>query len=207
MASRATGILRTVEDRLPAPWARRFGTPAAAAWTGVFVLIAAFGIINWGVGLMLDAVLHPAPAVSVTEPAGEPASVMVDLPPPLTPRVAPAAAAPVLAVPSTASQRRARSDRRGDRHGWRSRRWRERAPAPAGPAATALPATHHSPSPTGLLIGGLPKRVAVGDAPMRKGADAPTPSPSTGGEKSAKPLAAPAAPAAAASRAGPPAAP
>jgi len=59
MASSAPGILKAVEDRLPAPVARRFGTPAAAAWTAIFVLIAAFAIINFGVGLVLDTVLHP----------------------------------------------------------------------------------------------------------------------------------------------------
>ena len=77
MASSASAILKAFEDRLPAPLARRFGTPAAAAWTAIFVLIAAFGLINYGVGLLLDAVLHPAaepvPIESYGEPQGRPA--------------------------------------------------------------------------------------------------------------------------------------
>jgi hypothetical protein len=57
MASTAPGLLKTFEDRPPAPSRRRFGT---AAWVAAVVLIAAFAVLNYGAGLILDAVLHPA---------------------------------------------------------------------------------------------------------------------------------------------------
>jgi len=187
MASTAPGLPKAFEDRLPTPLARRFGTPAAVAWTVAFLLIAAFAVINYGVGLVLDAVVHPAAEqLSATvEPAGEPASVIVALPPPLQPKAAPASV-PVTATPFVALQRTARSDSRRYRHGWGSRRWREGLQQPAGAlaapslnphaacapgSANCLARASRTARPTKLLIGGLPKPIAgSGEAQPRKDA-------------------------------------
>ena len=130
MASTASGMLRTFENRMPAPAAQRFGAPAATAWTGIFVLIAAFGIINYSAGMLLNAMMHPA-----VEEVAAPASVTVDLPPPLTPKVAPAVAAVIPAGTTLSDQ----AGRRRYRHGWGHRRWRERASEPAEAAPVVAP--------------------------------------------------------------------
>jgi hypothetical protein len=135
MASTASGLLKTFENRTPAPLVRRFGAPAATAWTGIVVLIAAFGIINYSAGMLLNAMMHPA-----AEAVAAPASVTVDLPPPLTPRVAPAVAAVMPAGTTQRSTRwRDQSASRRYRHGWGHRRWRERASEPAEAAPVVAP--------------------------------------------------------------------
>ncbi len=179
MASKAAGILKSFEDRMPVP----FGTPAAVAWTAIFVLIGVFAIINYGVGMVLDAVLHPgvAEVSAPMEPAGEPASVVVDLPPPLTPRVAPAAVPkPVAVAPVMAAPRRTSNwDNRRYRHGWGSHHW---PPAAAAPGETATvggllnphPGANHASTTPLVKIEGLPKHVIDGPAaPATKPATAP----------------------------------
>jgi hypothetical protein len=158
MASTAPGMLKTFENRMPAPLLRRFGSPAAAAWTGIFVLIAVFGTINGG-GMLLDAMLYPAVEAAATV---EPASVTVDLPPP----------AVRAAVPIAPAGMRARHDSRwGDqsgsrryRHGWTHRRSRERAAQPGKvitaavfiPAVPGPPAAEKSAGP----VSGAPAEAA-----------------------------------------------
>jgi ribonuclease E len=222
MASTAPGLLKTFEDRPPAPSRRRFGT---AAWVAAVVLIAAFAVLNYGAGLILDAVLHPAaePAPAPAEVHGEPASVVVALPPPLPPRAVRASTPAAVTSPVALPRASARRDGRSYRHGWYARRWRETASEPAEAAVAPVTATSHNPSPTNLLAGGLPKRAAGnGEAPLRKEAamfapvapkpstsaapPAPRPAAAPGGaDKSVKP-AAPIPAAVAAPKFGPPAA-
>jgi hypothetical protein len=186
MASKAAGILKSFEDRMSVP----FGTPAAAAWTAIFVLIGVFAIINYGVGMVLDAVLHPAPeAVSAPiEPAGEPASVVVDLPPPLTPKVVPAAM-PKLAAPAAVAPRRSSNwDSRRYRHGWGSRHWRKTAAEPGqAPAGGAMLSPHPSASHASTVplvrIDGLPKHIIDGGSAMEKIAKPATPAPTQAAAK------------------------
>jgi hypothetical protein len=194
MASRATELLKSVEDRLPAPLARQFGTPAAAAWTAVFVLVAAFALINYGVGVVLDSVLHPAPeeAPATAEPVGTPASVVVALPPPLAPKIVPAAVVPAAPLPAAAPQRPRRWESRSYRHGWGSRRGRERTGEPAAQAApvSAEPRASHNPSPTNLLLGGLPKHlptIAQPATPKPLSAAAPSPAQAASAPKAGPP--------------------
>jgi hypothetical protein len=145
-------------------------------------------MINYGVGMVLDAVLHPAPeaVTAPIEPAGEPASVVVDLPPPLTPRVAPAAtpqpAAPAAIAPRRSSHWGAEFGARRYRHGWGSRRWPQKAAEPGqAPTVAAMldphPGASHASATPLVRIDGLPKHIIDGGGTTEKIAKPATPSP------------------------------
>ena len=142
-----------------------FGTPAAAAWTAIVVLIGVFAMINYGIGLVLDGVMHSAPG-EISAPL-EPASVMVDLPPPLTPKLMPAATQKPVAA--AVPRRSGNWDSRRHSHGWGSRRWRQPATKqdqtpPLGGMVDPHPSASQARAAPLVQIEGLAERIIDGAA-------------------------------------------